>query len=120
MAWQSSWQSAAAIDRSDLERLLHEFEARLARLTRGAVRRREPRAIESVIEMAAGALSDLAERVRGGARHMDVGQISDDALQLGNKALRKLTREVEHRPLVTLAIAVGIGALAFALLARRD
>jgi hypothetical protein len=88
MAWQSTWQSAA-IDRSDLERLLHEFEARLA-------------------------------RIRARTRHVDIAQISDDALRLGNKALRKLTHEVEHRPLVTLAIAAGIGALAFALLTRRD
>jgi ElaB/YqjD/DUF883 family membrane-anchored ribosome-binding protein len=89
MAWQSTWQPAA-IDRSDLERLLHEFEAKLA-------------------------------RIRARTRHVDIARIGDDALQLGNKALRKLTHEVEHRPLVTLAIAAGIGALAFALLvARRD
>ena len=36
------------------------------------------------------------------------------------KALRRLTREVERRPLVTLAVAVGVGALAVGLLARRD
>jgi ElaB/YqjD/DUF883 family membrane-anchored ribosome-binding protein len=116
MSWQSS------IERSDLERLLHEFEVKLARLTRSAARTRAgaPRAaVESLGEMIATAVADLAERIRGRARNVDVSQLSDEALQLGNKALRKLTREVEHRPLVTLAIAVGVGALLVGLLARR-
>ena len=46
-------------------------------------------------------------------------EFSDDALRAGNEALRKLTREVEHRPLVLLAIAAGVGLLAAGLLARR-
>jgi hypothetical protein len=46
-------------------------------------------------------------------------RVAEDALHLGDEALRKLAREVEQRPLVTLAIAVGIGALAAGLLARR-
>jgi len=42
-----------------------------------------------------------------------------DAMEFGDHALRKVAREVEQRPLVTLAIAAGIGALAAGLLARR-
>ena len=53
----------------------------------------------------------------------DAGRIGErwtsDAMHLGDEALRKVAREVEQRPLVTLAIAVGIGALAAGLLARR-
>ena len=115
MSWQSS------IERSDLERLLHEFEVKLARLTRSAARTRAgaPRAVENLGDMIATAVADLAERIRGRARNVDVSQLSDEALQLSNRALRKLTREVEHRPLVTLAIAVGVGALLVGLLARR-
>jgi hypothetical protein len=41
-------------------------------------------------------------------------------LRFGNEAVRKLTREAEQRPLVTLAVAVGVGALIVGLLARRD
>jgi ElaB/YqjD/DUF883 family membrane-anchored ribosome-binding protein len=117
MAWQSP-----GIERSDLERLLHEFETKLARLARSAARPRAEasRTIESVSDMIATAVTDLAERMRGRARNVDVARLSDDAMQLGNKALRKLTHEVEHRPLVTLAIAFGIGALVFGLLARRN
>jgi hypothetical protein len=36
---------------------------------------------------------------------------SDEAAKLGNDALRRLSNEVEHRPLITLAIAVGVGIL---------
>ena len=70
----------------------------------------------------ASALNDLADRVRGRARTVgsEVSQFGDDALRFGNEALRKLTREVEQRPLVTLAVAVGVGALIVGLLARRD
>ena len=46
-------------------------------------------------------------------------RLTADAIHFGDDALRKVAREVEERPLVTLAIAVGIGALAAGLLARR-
>jgi ElaB/YqjD/DUF883 family membrane-anchored ribosome-binding protein len=62
-------------------------------------------------------LSTIADRFRNGA-----GSIGDDATRFGNKlgseaarlgdvALRRLSDEVEHRPLVTLAVAVGVGIL---------
>jgi hypothetical protein len=37
--------------------------------------------------------------------------MSDEAAKFGNDALRRLSNEVEHRPLVTLAVAVGVGIL---------
>ena len=118
MAWQSR-----GIERSDLERLLHEFETRLARLSRGTarVRAEAPRAVEGVGDTIAVALNDLADRIRGRSRHLgaEVSQFGDDALRFGNDAVRKLTREAEQRPLVTLAVAVGVGALIVGLLARR-
>jgi hypothetical protein len=36
---------------------------------------------------------------------------TQEAAKLGNDALRRLSNEVEHRPLVTLAVAVGVGIL---------
>ena len=85
MAWQSP-----GIERSDLERLLHEFETRLARLTARAARARAeaPRAVEGVGDMIATALDDLADRVRGRSRDLgaDVSQFGDDALRFGNEA----------------------------------
>jgi hypothetical protein len=104
------------IERADIERLLREFESRLARMTPAATARK----VDDVGDTIATALGELAERIRGRARQVDVAQLGDDALRLGNDALRKLSREVERRPLITLAIAVGVGALAVGLLARRD
>jgi hypothetical protein len=37
--------------------------------------------------------------------------MSDEAAKLSNDALHRLSYEVEHRPLVTLAVAVGVGIL---------
>ena len=41
----------------------------------------------------------------------EAAKIGSEAAKLGNNALRRLSKEVEHRPLVTLAVAVGVGIL---------
>jgi hypothetical protein len=115
-----SWQSPR-IERADVERLLREFEARLARMTGVAARAPSvSHRSNGLGDTIAAALSDMADRIGGRARNVDVARLGDDALRLGNEALRKLTREVERRPLVTLAVAVGVGALVVGLFARRD
>ena len=109
---------------SDLERMLHDIEHRLARLTRIASRATSgaPDTATRIGDMIAAALSDVSDRFRGRARSFgdDVSHLGDDALRLGNVALRKLTREVDRKPLVLLAVAAGVGVLAAVLLARRD
>jgi ElaB/YqjD/DUF883 family membrane-anchored ribosome-binding protein len=118
-----SRQSSRAGSVADLERLLNQVEERLTRLRRGAARTSAvaPRAVDRVGDSIAAALTDIAERLRGGARTAgaEASQFGDDALKLGNEALRTLTKEVEHRPLVTLAVAFGVGMIAAGLLARR-
>jgi ElaB/YqjD/DUF883 family membrane-anchored ribosome-binding protein len=119
-----SWQSSPASSVADLERLLHQFEDRLDRLSRRAARASSaaPHAADRVGDSIAAALSDIAERFRGGARtaRSEAAQFGDDAFKLGNDALRTLTKEVEQRPLVTLAVAFGVGMIAAGLLARRS
>jgi len=44
----------------------------------------------------------------------------NDAAKLGNNALRRLSQEVETRPLPTLVTAVGFGILIALLLHRRN
>ena len=41
----------------------------------------------------------------------EAAKIGSEAAKLGNDALRCLSKEVEHRPLATLAVAVGVGIL---------
>ena len=125
MSWQSSPASRMAESSvADLERLLHQVEDRLDRLSRRAARTSAvaPRAVDRVGDAIAAALSDIAERFRGGARtaRSEASQFGDDAFKLGNDALRTLTKEVEQRPLVTLAVAFGVGMIAAGLLARRS
>jgi ElaB/YqjD/DUF883 family membrane-anchored ribosome-binding protein len=71
------------------------------------------RAMDHVGESVASALSSIAENLRGRANSMrnDVAKIGGDAAKLGDQALRRLAGEVEHRPLVTLAVAVAVGIL---------
>ena len=106
----------------DFDHLLEDLEQRLAQLSRMArASRAAPAAIDRVSDTVAAALADVAGRFRGRARAVgeEAAHLGDDALQAGNDALRKLTREVEQRPLVVLAIAVVVGALAAGILARR-
>jgi ElaB/YqjD/DUF883 family membrane-anchored ribosome-binding protein len=119
MAWQPSRSARGA----DIERLLQDVEERLSRLSRIAGRASAvaPRRADRIAETVTAALTDIADRFRGGARAVgsDAAHLGDDAFKFGHDALKMLTREVEQRPLVTLAVAVGVGALAAGLLARR-
>ena len=108
---------------ADLDRLLNDLEERLSRLTRTLpAARAAANGMDRAGDVVAAALSDIADRFRNRAR--TAGRRREPrrrgcACNLETKRLRKLAHEVEQRPLVTLAIAVGIGALAAGLLARR-
>jgi ElaB/YqjD/DUF883 family membrane-anchored ribosome-binding protein len=97
MLGQSGYSRAMLPNVREIERRLRSLEQQLERVggrTSGA-----GAAIAPV-------LSSIADRFRGGAHSM-----SDEAAKLGNDALRRLSNEVEHRPLVTLAVAIGVGIL---------
>ena len=104
MLGQSGYSRAMLPNVREIERRLRSLEQQFERVG--------DRTSASTAEVAerAGAvppvLSSIADRFRGGAHSM-----SDEAAKLGNDALRRLSNEVEHRPLVTLAVAVGVGIL---------
>jgi ElaB/YqjD/DUF883 family membrane-anchored ribosome-binding protein len=87
----------------EIERRLRSLEQQLER---GGVRTSASTAevVERVGAAIAPVLSSIAYRFRGGAHSM-----SDEAAKLRNDALRRISNEVEHRPLITLAVAVGVG-----------
>ena len=70
-------------------------------------------AVDHVGEVIASTLSSVAEGLRGRADSMsnDVAKLGGEAARLGQRALRRVAGEVEHRPLITLAVAVGVGIL---------
>ena len=121
MPWQLTQRARAA----DLERLLDDVERRLSRLAKTLPAAASMPKADRLSETIASALNDIADRVGSRARSVskDAGRIGErvtgDALQFGDEALRRVAREVERRPLVTLAIAAGVGVLAAGLLARR-
>ena len=117
------WHMANTGRAGEFERLLQDLEQRLARLTRMVrASRAAPAAIDRASYTAAAALTDVADRFRGRAHAVSgqAAELGDEALKAGHDALRKLTREVQQRPLVILAIAVAVGALAAGILARRN
>ena len=105
MLGQSGYPRAVVPNVRGIERRLRLLEQQLER-----VGGRTSASTAEVAERAAAAivpvLSSIASRFRGGTHSM-----SDEAAKLGNNALRRLSNEVEHRPLVTLAVAVGVGIL---------
>src|SRR5262249_51178326 len=131
---QASARGESMFSRSEYSRAISaeigEFDQRLRALERrpAAARRRlacgaaqaagrsaasAAQAADRVGETVASALNGMDERLRGGANSMrdEAAKIGSEAAKLSNDALRRLSDEVEHRPLVTLAVAVGVGIL---------
>ncbi|MBI2716670.1 MAG: hypothetical protein HYX37_19820 [Rhizobiales bacterium] len=84
---------------------MSDLEKRLRRLT-GATKREFSGASGDINEFVNDALAGIMDRVREGAN-----SATDKAAHLGGDAVRKLTDEVEQRPLAMLAIAAGLGFL---------
>src|SRR4029453_9289128 len=105
MLGQSGYSRAMLPNVREIERRLQSLEKQLER-----VGDRTSASAAEVAERAGAAiapvLSSIADRFRGGAHSM-----SDEVAKLGNDALRRLSNEVEHRPLITLAVAIGVGIL---------
>jgi len=119
------WQIAQRARAADVDRLLDDVERRLTRLSNMLPSVASAPKVDRMSDSIASALNDIADRFGSRARSVskDAGRIGErvtaDAMQFGDDALRRVARKVEHRPLVTLAIALGIGALAAGLLVRR-
>jgi hypothetical protein len=112
----------SAFDRnvSALEGRLHAIENEIEKLGRSAGRRASAGASaagDQIGDAIAVAVNEIVQRFRSGRR-----VAGDEALRLGhdaakfgakvgNDALERVASEVEHRPLVTLAVAIGVGIL---------
>jgi hypothetical protein len=119
------WQIAQRARAADVNRLLDDLEGRLSRLSAMLPSVVPTAKADRLSETISSALNDIADRFSGRARAVskDAGRLGEqwtsEAMHFGDETLRRVAREVEQRPLVTLAIAVGVGALAAGLLARR-
>jgi ElaB/YqjD/DUF883 family membrane-anchored ribosome-binding protein len=105
--------AAAAGEVAAIENLVSDLERRLRRLSRlsNSAQREISGAGSDVGDFVNEALADIMHRVRESTA--DVGQsIVDRASQVASNTTEKIADEVEQRPLMMLAIAVGVGFLA--------
>jgi ElaB/YqjD/DUF883 family membrane-anchored ribosome-binding protein len=111
-------RAASASNLSQLEQLIRNLEARVSELTSGSGIRSNVRQASSQVgnlmsgathqvgEAVADTLTEVADKFRNGAHSVT------SMARLGTGALHKITDEVEKRPFMTVAIALGIGFLA--------
>jgi ElaB/YqjD/DUF883 family membrane-anchored ribosome-binding protein len=105
---------------AEIERRLRSLERHLARAggraSAGAVE-----AADRIGDAVASALTVIGDRFRGGTRTVgaDAMRFGNEAARVGNDALRRVAVEVEHRPLVALAVAAGVGFLLGLAASRR-
>lgn len=115
-------QRKSAFDRniSALEGRLHELEDQIEKLGRSAGRRASANvsaAGDHIGDAIAAAVTEIVERFRSGRRVAgdEAVRFGNEAARfgakVGNDALQRVASEVEHRPLATLAIAIGVGIL---------
>jgi ElaB/YqjD/DUF883 family membrane-anchored ribosome-binding protein len=110
----SPYSSSIASNVSAIEQRLRQLEGQLERIGRTGGRRASASLSEATDQVAiASALSEMLDRLRTGGRRVgkDAMRFGNDAAGFGNDALDRLSTEVEHRPLMTLAVAVGVGIL---------
>jgi ElaB/YqjD/DUF883 family membrane-anchored ribosome-binding protein len=110
---------------NELERVIRSLENQLAQLTsRDTIRSTVSgathqvgnaltKASNQVGDMVADRLTEVATKFRGGATSVT------GAARMGTGAIQRIGQELERRPLMTVAIALGIGFLA-GLTGRRD
>ena len=91
---------------NEIGQLMHDIEARVGRL-QALAKRSAKDAADNASEFVSDTVSDAADRMRNGA-----SSVSDEAARLSGDAIKRIEDEISHRPLLTLAIAAGIGFLA--------
>ena len=96
-------------DIAAIEGLMSDLEQRLQRLT-GAAKREVSGGTGDVQGFVSDAINGIMGRVRTGANTM-TDSLTDEATRMGTDVFKKLSREVEQRPMVLLAVAVGVGFL---------
>jgi hypothetical protein len=109
LGFSSKNSSAKSSKASVIEQRLRLIEQRLDRGTPTAATELADHVSESIGTV----LSAMATRFLGRAdlSAEGVGKFADAAGRFGNDAVRRLAQETRHRPLVTVAVGVGIGVL---------
>jgi ElaB/YqjD/DUF883 family membrane-anchored ribosome-binding protein len=104
----------------ELDKRLTSLERELRRVG-GRASREVTDTADRLGETLASAFAALTDRFRDGQAGTvrQIEKVGSDAAKWANTALRNVTHEVEHRPLVTLVVAAGVGVLIGLMAARR-
>jgi ElaB/YqjD/DUF883 family membrane-anchored ribosome-binding protein len=102
-------KSAAADEIAAIEDLMGDLEKRLRRLS-GTARREASGATSEVGDFVTEALDRIMNRVRDSAANV-THSVTEEASRFGADAFKKVTDQVENRPMVMLGVAAGLGFL---------
>jgi ElaB/YqjD/DUF883 family membrane-anchored ribosome-binding protein len=108
--------SAFATNVSAIEGRLRALENELERIGQTAGRHTAAgmsAAGDHVGDAIVSAVTEIVDRFRSGRRLAgdEATRFGNKAAKFGNDTLHRMANAVEHRPLVTLAVAVGVGIL---------
>jgi ElaB/YqjD/DUF883 family membrane-anchored ribosome-binding protein len=112
MTTSPGYPRAMASDVGDIERRLRILQNGIERLgARGSSNTRDT--VSGLGEAVASALSSWVDRFRQGSDSLGVhsAAVGKDAARYGTAALSQISKETEQRPLVAVAVAIGIGVL---------
>jgi len=103
--------------RAEVDDMIASLEQRIARinsLTKQGAGHAADGMNELVLNAISGLTGQVADRAKDNAKSM-----SDEVAKLGTNALRRVVTEIDRRPLLTVAIAAGIGFI-FAMARRSE
>ncbi len=96
--------------RAEVDDMMAMLETKIADLNR-MTKQSATHAAEGAGDAMRNAITGLTGRIAG-RMESDAKSASDEVARFGNSALRRIASEIDHRPLLTLAIAAGIGFIA--------
>lgn len=112
MAGSSRYTRAISSEVGEIERRLRVLEKSLEKIgARTSANTRET--ADGLTEAIASALFGWADRFRQGASSLSDQSTAfgKDAARYGNAALTRVSEETEQRPLLAIAVALGVGIL---------
>ena len=107
MARRSKSETTAAGDVASIENLISDLETRLRNIN-GPVRQKAVGASSDVNDFVGQALAGIMERVRDSSENL-TEDVVHRAGKASTNAFKRITREIERRPLLLLAVAAGLG-----------
>ena len=112
MSGSSRFSQLTSAQTGEIERRLHALEKRLNEIgARASTSSRD--IVGDLSDVIASALFNWAERFRQGASTVgdQSAALGKDAAKIGTTAIDRIEEESRQRPLVALAVALGVGIL---------